>query len=162
VRVAIVFAVLILSGCPDRWDAANPPGVSRARPSGGERATTAERPELLEPLDQTESGELADGDFVLDVDGTLYDVYEFETVAGASIVVTMATTDFDPYLHLIGPGGEQLAHRGVPEGESSPAELVQVAPTTGSYRVFANAVAPGMRGRYELRIVVQPPPRAVD
>ena len=166
IRVAIAASVLWLSlGCRERWDPENPPGVSQVTPSSGaERRsaprTTEPRPELLEPLDEVHAGELADGDFVLPVDGTLYDVFAFETVAGASIVVTMSSDELQPYLHLMGPDGGQIAHRGIPEGETGPAELVVVAPQTGEYRVYANGAEPAMRGRYELRIVVEAPPRA--
>ena len=115
----------------------------------------------LEPLDEVHSGELADGDFVLDVDGSLYDAFAFETVAGASIVATMRSTVLEPYVHVLGPGGTQLAHGG-PASDPRMAEVVLVAPADGEYRVYANAADAAMRGEYELRIVVQPPPRAVE
>lgn len=154
------FALLIL-GCPDRWEG-GAPGVTSA---GGEDAPSTREtaevvdPAVLEPLDETYTGEIADGDFVLEVDGSLYDAYAFEAAAGASIVVVMRSTALEPYLHLIGPRGAQLAHGGVPEGERGMAEIVLVAPTTGEYRVYANTVGPDMRGPYELRIVADPPPR---
>jgi hypothetical protein len=118
--------------------------------------------ELLEPLDEAHEGVLADGDFVLEVDGSLYDAFAFETVAGGSIVVTMRSDALEPYLHLLGPRGNQIAHGGAPPGETGIAEIILVAPETGEYRVYANATEPSMRGPYDLRIVVDSPPRPAE
>jgi hypothetical protein len=165
--ISLPLVLLVLaSGCPQRWDPDNPPGVSHGsggETSGGEEAETEPTrpaPVVLATGDETLQGELADDDAVLEIDGTLYDELAFEAVEGASIVVTMRSAAFDPYLHLIGPDGNQIAHRGTPPGEStSTAELIVVAPASGQYRIYANALEPGMRGPYELRLVVEAPPR---
>jgi hypothetical protein len=166
----LAYTLLLLSACPERWDPDAPPGVSRGRVSAGaegeEDETEADShgrpPAQISAGDQSLEGELAPGDHVLEVDGTLYDELAFMAVEGASIVITMRSAAFDPYLHLIGPDGRQIAHGGVPPGESTTglAELIVVAPTEGEYRVYANAVAPEMRGAYELRLVVESPPSA--
>ncbi|NIS37429.1 MAG: serine protease, partial [Actinobacteria bacterium] len=92
-------------------------------------------------------GVLEPGDAVLEIDGTFYDELAFEAVEGASIVITMRSAEFDPYLHLIGPDGRQIAHRGTPPGEpSSTAEIIVVAPESGEYRIYANALEPDMTG----------------
>jgi hypothetical protein len=167
VRVVVALLLLSLVGCPERWDPNHPPGVSH----GGPRHSTAgnedtadtparEPPPVLQAGDQIHRGEIADGDHVLEVDGTLYDELAFSTVEGASIVITMQSTAFDPYLHLIGPDGRQVAHGGTPPDEPTDvAELVVIAPATGDYRIYANALEPAMRGPYELRLVVETPPR---
>lgn len=71
----------------------------------------------------------------------------------------MSSDEIEPYVHLIGPQGAQLAHGGRVDPEG-PAEIVHVAPLDGTYQVYANTVEGGARGAYELRIVVEPPPRA--
>jgi hypothetical protein len=169
-RRTITLPLLLLalaSGCPERWDPDAPPGVSHAgggETTGGEEVEPEAHPPpvALATGDQTLEGALEDGDAVLEIDGTLYDELAFEAVEGASIVITMRSTAFDPYLHLIGPDGHQIAHRGTPPGEpTGPAELIVVAPASGEYRIYANALEPGMTGPYELRLVVEAPPRAV-
>ena len=161
---ANVAIVLVLAcACSSGWEG-DAPGVSRAAPAeGGESAAAVAPPASddvrFEPMDEAHSGELADGDFVLEVDGSLYDEFAFETVAGASVVVTMRSTALEPYVHVIGPGGAQLAHGGPTADQPGVAELALVAPADGEYRVYANAAEPPMRGAYDLRIVVDPPPR---
>jgi len=116
---------------------------------------------MVAPLDDVHRGELRDGDHILSVDGTLYDELAFSAAEGATIVITMESEDFDPYLHLLGPDGQQLAHMGTPPDEEGQlAEIIMVAPETGEYRVYANALEPAMRGAYALRVVVEAPPRA--
>ena len=162
-RLVLVLALLSV-GCGNRWEG-GAPGVSTAgsedEPAAEETAEAVD-PAVLEPLDETYNGEIADGDFVLEVDGSLYDAYAFQAAAGASIVVVMRSAELEPYLHLLGPRGAQLAHGGAPAGESGMAEVVLVAPATGEYRVYANTVARDMRGAYELRIVAEPPPRPAE
>lgn len=155
-------------GCGPGWEGP-PPGRSTDEPTstGGTTPGTAPAGEApvdgaaLEPRDEMHEGELRDGDRVLETDGSLYDEYTFTAVRGASIVLVMRSEELEPYLHLLGPEGSQLAHGGAPPGESGVAELVLVAPQTASYRVYANALEPQMRGAYRLRIVVEPPPRGV-
>lgn len=157
----------LLSACPDRWDPSHPPGVSHGVPTTGaevERVASddpsGERAVAIASGDEVVRGELADGDHVLSVDGTLYDEYALEVPEGASLVVHMSSDDFEPYLHLIGPDGRQVVHRGAPEGESAhAAELVVVVPDAGRYSIYANALEASMRGVYELRVVVEAPPR---
>ena len=162
--LAVLLALIPFAvGCPQRWDPDTPPGVSRGAASAGDEQTPEGPPPDLSfgPRDEFHEGVLADGDHVLSVDGTLYDEFAFAATVGASIVITMESADFDPYLHLIGPGREQLAHMGTPPGEGGRiAEIVLVAPDTGEYRIYANALESAMRGAYRLRVVVETPPRA--
>ena len=165
-RRSLSLAALIAwqAGCGSGWDGP-PPGRSSAEPAASEggsapaaSARDSEHP-MPHPVDERHEGELVDGDFVLESDDSRYDEYSFEAPAGASIVVVMRSEELEPYLHLLGPDGAQLAHGGAPPGEGGVAELVLVAPRAAVYTVYANALEPSMRGRYELRIVVEPPPR---
>ena len=161
--------LLALAGCPDRWDPEHPPGVSGSQSSGGGEAPAggaAAGPEAVEqgapgePVDRVVSGALADGDAVLAVDGTLYDAYTIDLVEGATLVVTMQSTEVDPYVHVIAPDGRQLAHGGrPPDTTGREAEVIVVAPADGAYQIYANAVEQTMRGAYELHVVAEPPPR---
>lgn len=171
-----LMGVVLLAGgsgpaCGQGWQGP-PPGVTRdepARSTGGaaahsavvEQEPVAPVPEEapMEPIDETHSGELTEDDPVLPADGSVYDAYGFEAVVGASIVVVLRSDDFEPYLHLIGPGGSQLVHGGESPGGQGVAEIAMAAPASGLYQVYANALEPTMRGGYRLRIVALPPPR---
>lgn len=173
--IPLLFAVALapLTACGPRWDPEHPPGVSHGRAGAGNTCTAGEpgcssnptggAPAVdATPVDATLAGALQPGDPVLPVDGTLYDAHPVQAVVGATIVVTMTSGDFDPYLHLLGPANQQLMHGGsTPGADGRTAEIIVVAPETGDYRVLANALEPGMAGAYELRIVVHPPPRPV-
>jgi serine protease Do len=157
---------LAVAGCPQRWDPENPPGVSRPQPSSGRETRRAQSPRELsqgsmaEPFDEVVAGALEDGDPVLEVDGTLYDAYALELAQGATLVVTMASMDLDPYVHVIDPNGQQVAHGGrPPDSQTREAEVIVVAPSAGEYHIYANAVSREMRGAYELHVVADPPPR---
>lgn len=166
-RLLTPLVVLGCVACGSGWDGA-PPGRSTGTPaasageSNAQPAAASRDHAPLEPVDERHQGELVDGDFVLQSDDSRYDEYSFEAPAGASIVVVMRSEELEPYLHLLGPDGAQLAHGGAPPGERGVAEVVLVAPRAAEYTVYANALEPAMRGHYELRIVVEPPPRPAE
>ncbi len=108
------------------------------------------------PVQQTHRGRLEEGDSVHPQDGSFYDAYTFETKQGASIVVELRSDDFDPYLLLNGPEGDQLAQNDdVSEGDLT-ARLALTAPADGTYTVFANSRSAGETGAYTLTIEARP------
>ena len=106
---------------------------------------------------QTHVGALEETDDRLNAaDGSLYDDYWFDTNAGNRIVVTLQSSDFDPYLHLFDAHRTQLAYNddAVPGQNSSRIEYV--APYTGRYYVLVNSRDAGETGRYKLSIGAKP------
>lgn len=112
-----------------------------------------------EPISQTHQGRIEQGDQVLQVDNSLYDSYSFEAAEGMTITATMVSTEFDAYLHLIDAAGNQLVQNdddatmgeGV-NGEHTNSKITFIAPSTGTYSIWANAYNAGQTGAYTLTI----------
>lgn len=108
-----------------------------------------------EPVNATYQGTLAAGDKVLDTDQSLYDEYEFKAAEGWPITITMTSTAFDAYAHLIDADGNQLAHDDDSAGGTN-ARVTFVAPKTGTYKAYANSITAGGLGAYTLMIQAGP------
>ncbi len=107
-----------------------------------------------EPINEEHSGELAQGDETLDVDNSYYDEYEFSVAEGMTITATMTSDDFDTYLHLIDPSGEQiLTNDDADAAGSTNSQIVFTATATGKYAIYANSLNEGETGAYNLTIV---------
>ena len=108
-----------------------------------------------EPIQESHTGKLEQGDLVLEDDGSLYDEYKFKVGEGMNIQVTMESTDFDTHLLLVDAANEKVGEDddggGGPNGTDS--KLVMVAPKSGEYRVFANSHEAGSTGTYKRSIV---------
>ncbi|MEO0538534.1 MAG: CHAT domain-containing protein [Cyanobacteria bacterium P01_A01_bin.123] len=98
---------------------------------------------------QTE-GSLAEGDSTLQ-DGSLYDSYPFEGQTGQIIQIRLESVEFDTYLILLAPNGEQLAFNDDSLGGTNSRISVEL-PQDGTYRVIANAYDSSGRGEYSLMI----------
>ena len=98
----------------------------------------------------TRTGTLAAGDRTLD-SGELVDQYNFEWPSGANYDVRVTSTDFDTYLIVREPGGEQ--HDNDDEGEGNTNSRLQVSTSTaGAYQVLVTSYQPGETGSYQLQI----------
>ncbi|MEM9817581.1 MAG: tetratricopeptide repeat protein [Cyanobacteria bacterium P01_D01_bin.6] len=97
-------------------------------------------------------GDLADGDASFD-NGSLYDVHTFQGQAGQIVQITLDSQDFDTYLLLNAPLGEQIAAND-DGGSGTNAEIVVQLPEDGVYRVLANAYDQTGRGNYRLVVSV--------
>lgn len=112
-----------------------------------------------EPISQTHQGRIETGDQVLSADNSLYDAYSFEAAEGMTITATMVSTEFDTYLHLVDASGNQLTYNdddatmgAGPNGAQTNSKITFVAPSTGSYSVYANAYNAGQTGAYTVTI----------
>ncbi len=94
-----------------------------------------------------ETGLLAEGD-ARARDESFYDPYPIEVEAGRTYVISMSSEDFDTYLLLVDAEDERIARNDDALGTDS--RLVWRAPTTGTYRIFANSYAPGTTGAYRV------------
>lgn len=100
---------------------------------------------------QTE-GILEDGDHVAFQDGSFYDEYPVEGISGQRLRISLESSDFDPYLIVIGPSGDILAHHDDIAPDNLNATLDIVLPDDGVYRVIANGYDHFSQGRYTLSI----------
>lgn len=112
-----------------------------------------------EPISETHQGRIEQGDQVLSIDNSLYDSYSFQAAEGMTITATLVSTEFDTYVHLIDANGNQLVHNDDdatmgegPDGQLTNSKVTFVAPSTGTYSVWANAYNAGETGAYTLTI----------
>jgi len=111
-------------------------------------------------LNRTYEGRLSAGDEHL-TSGEYRDRYTFEGREGDRVAIEMRSEDFDPYLILVPPRGEQLDNDDFVEGDSR-ARLELTLTESGTYTVYATSFANLETGSYVLEIADDsvPPPSA--
>lgn len=114
-------------------------------------AGMAEKPER-----RTERGQLEAGDVTLRT-GEYRDEYTFEGRAGERVAIDVRSTDFDPYLIVRPPTGEQEDNDDF-EGSSEHSRLELTLKENGTYRVQVTTYQKGESGAY----VLQLPPQSRD
>jgi len=104
-----------------------------------------------DPVQRSESGELAAGDTTHPADGSFYDEYSFRAKEGWLITVTMTSTAVQPYVQLrIKDRGDEYLQ------ESSAGTVTATAPESAEYIVWANSMSAGETGAYTVNISAQP------
>lgn len=101
-------------------------------------------------------GTLEQGDQVLPSDSSLYDEYTIEGASGQTIVVTMSSDEFVPYLAVLDPENPNAFVLG--EGGNADMqtyELTVTLPRDGSYLVIANGYDNTQMGDYTLEVVAE-------
>lgn len=152
VRVAVVLAVT---------------GSAMCTSSGGDDPIEQRDPSILSLLES--SGELAIGDTVesqlqvtnhLVRTGRRVSAWHFEGVAGHNYSVSLRSTDFDPYLYVVGPsirrvvvarGEDAYALTDDDSGDGLDSWICFTALATGSYKVVAGALEADT-GRYAVAV----------
>ena len=107
-------------------------------------------------------GALESGDDILD-DGEYCDYFSFEGHAGALAVVVLRTEEFDPYLIVRAPSGEQIDNDDH-EGDASRSLVTFPMHEDGIYTVGVTSYEAGEVGAYSLLVQIQadaPTPTAV-
>ncbi len=99
-----------------------------------------------------EEGALVAGGPVLPSDNSLYREYTFEGRAGQSVAISLESTDFEPYVAIIGPNDQLLAQNDEGSDSTKNAFVTVTLPVTGRYRVIVNAYDASGRGRYTLTV----------
>jgi len=94
-----------------------------------------------------EEGALVAGGPVLPSDNSLYREYTFEGRARQSVAISLESTDFEPYVAIIGPNDRLLAPNDEGSDSAKNAFLSVTLPATGRYRVIVNAYDALGRGR---------------
>ncbi len=96
-----------------------------------------------------ESGTLGRGDHTLE-DGEYFDVYEFSGRPGQRVTIDLRSDDFDTYLILDVPNGDQQEND---DAEDTTDSLIVTDITeSGTYRVGVTSYEPGETGSYQLTI----------
>jgi hypothetical protein len=101
-------------------------------------------------FDRTEHGRLRAGDLQLR-SGELHDRYFFYGVAGQIVDVVLESEDFDPYLIVVGPDGQNLAENDDDDGSRVRSRIQVELIETGVHRLATTTYQPGERGDYTLR-----------
>ncbi|MEO0532958.1 MAG: CHAT domain-containing protein [Cyanobacteria bacterium P01_A01_bin.123] len=99
-------------------------------------------------------GVLEPGDSVLEINGSLHDVYPFEGEAGQTITIQMTSDEFDTYLVLIDAAGQTIGENDDSSFSDTNSTLTVSLPETGTYGIVANAFDDTGRGNYRLTVSV--------
>jgi hypothetical protein len=109
---------------------------------------------------QTLNGALAAGDCTLPLDGSFYDEYTFNGVAGQQIAVSMSSANFDTYLYLLQPGETTTSNASIQNDDGGGGTNSRIPagsgfitlPATGTYSILANSFSTGETGSYALTL----------
>lgn len=96
------------------------------------------------------SGRLAEGDAQLSTN-EFRDIFVFDGKIGDQVVVDMTSSDFDTYLFLTLPSGQQIDNDDF-EGSSSHSRIELTLREEGRYRISATSYKPDMTGNYRLTL----------
>ena len=129
-------------GKPDGGAAAAPAPSAGGKPPGAASAPAGA---------QRHAGELADGDETLE-SGEFADGYTVEATAGQTITAELASDDFDAYLILRPPSGDQVDNDDAEGSDGTDARISHRAAVSGTYRVVATSYGSGETGAYRLSI----------
>jgi len=102
------------------------------------------------PSTQNHRGQLQRGDQRLPSE-EYYDQYTFWGSPGDVVVVDLFSTEFDPYLILVSPSGDDVQNDDY-EGSASRSRIEKVLNESGEWRVLVTSYRPGESGAYEVSI----------
>ncbi len=103
-------------------------------------------------VNQTHTGALETSDDKRPEDQSYFDEYTFSTTQGAQIDITMTSTEFDSYLIVSGPSGQEFGQNDDMAPGNLNAQVTGVAPEGGTYTVVANSAQADEVGAYTLTI----------
>jgi hypothetical protein len=95
-------------------------------------------------------GEL-DGDDATFEAGEYHDTYVFDGAEGETVRLELTSADFDTYLGLVTPSGEEIGNDDF-EGDTDRSVIELKLPESGRYRVQATSYAAAETGRYRLAL----------
>lgn len=104
----------------------------------------------------TFTGELAQGDFVLQQDNSLYDVIVVDADAGQTLIITMTSEAFDTYLLVLDRNDNLLGQNDDAEGMGLNSQYTYTATASGHIQIIANSFTAGMTGPYQVTAEVVP------
>ncbi len=103
-------------------------------------------------VNETHTGTLEAGDDIQQSDGSFQDPYTFRTKEGYHIDIQMTSTAVDSYLMLADPNGNKVGENDDAEAGQNDARIQLVAPSSGTYTVYANSYQANETGDYTLTI----------
>ena len=84
-------------------------------------------------------------------DNSYYQAWSFFGTAGQNVQIDVTSGDFDAFAILQGPGGNEIA-RDDDGGSGTNARIRVSLPSSGTYRILANAYRRGQTGSYTVRL----------
>jgi hypothetical protein len=100
--------------------------------------------------DQSYRGRLQSGDERLDSD-EFYDTYDFYGNAGDQVVIDLTSSEFDPFLILLSPSGNDTQNDDY-EGSASQSRIEHSLDESGEWTVVVTTYKAGETGSYEVKI----------
>ena len=88
----------------------------------------------------------------LQSDGSLYQEHSFEGMAGQTVTIIMESTEFDPFLILLDPNGNDVSQNDDMSATIVDAAITVELPMTGTYTIVANAYDGSGSGRYQITV----------
>jgi hypothetical protein len=119
-------------------------------PSAATQRSPADRDVTTLTVGGPVTGELGGGDPRFE-GGEYHDLYVFDGAAGETVRLELSSADFDTYLALITPSGEDIANDDF-EGDGERSVIALTLPETGRYRVQATSYAAAETGSYRLAL----------
>ena len=107
-------------------------------------------PSLL--IEKIQQGKLEEGDTVIPNDGSFYDSYPIEGIAGDYFVISVESKDFDTFLAIMDAEGNILEQNDDISENNSNSRLKITLPNNGVYNVIVNAYDQGGKGNYLLTV----------
>ena len=99
-----------------------------------------------------EQGVLEQGDAVMPVDGSLYDLYPLEGVAGQTLTVAAESEDFDTVVAIMDANNTIVKQNDDLSNSNSNSALTVTLPSDGVYYVIVNAYDDQGLGEYTLTV----------
>ncbi|GAB4379324.1 MAG: hypothetical protein Kow00121_33250 [Elainellaceae cyanobacterium] len=106
----------------------------------------------ISPILLKEEGTLGANSQVLQADGSLYDEYSFQGQAGQNVTILLESSDFDPFVILVGPDDQVVGQNDDASPRTLNSLLTATLPVNGTYRIIANAYDQAGRGNYILTV----------
>ncbi|HUQ53237.1 MAG TPA: pre-peptidase C-terminal domain-containing protein [Gammaproteobacteria bacterium] len=119
-------------------------------PAAQPRGAPATRDVTTLTVGRTVSGDLGSSDPTYEA-GEYHDTYVFDGDEGETVRIELTSTDFDTYLGLITPSGEEIANDDF-EGDSARSVIALTLSEAGRYRVQATSYGAAETGRYGLEL----------
>jgi S1-C subfamily serine protease len=121
-----------------------------AASAGSQQAAAGSSPQQQGRVLLQEQGTLGPDAPVLQSDGSHYREYTFQGTAGQTVNISLESTDFDPYLILVGPDGQPVDQNDDATPNNPNSALTVTLRANGTYRVIANSYDRTGQGRYTL------------
>lgn len=109
--------------------------------------------EFMERADFVYTGRLDPGDAMLE-DSKYFDTYSFEGQIGQNVILDLRSEDFDTYLYVISPDGEEFSNDDF-EGDTRRSVLNLNLNEDGVYEVRVSSFSSGASGAYTLGLELE-------